>query len=583
MRRLAVLCLFAAAVPGQRAECTGTLRDPDGRPIARATVTFCQDPSQRLGGEPDRVEVRTGDAGTFSAALLPGCFYAVWAVGPAGDDGARWVTGVALDAAAGRGIELAAERRARPHRVAVSGVAGWKRALPPALRTLLGGVFPFGHDVPLARDGTLTLGPWPGHDAVLALVDDKRQVVCQTAMVHAAISEVGFPAARTLEITAVDERDRPLADATVAVLDEWAARRSGSFAAPHPVPGPGPGSQPWRVAGRTDREGRCIVSIPWARHRSDRDVTVAVSKAGHAVEFVGVESGKAIVTETTWREPEAFRVPVATAPPRRVRVVGHQPRGAILAAVERSFEFRHAGGGGQRLYRTRTAIEGNDGAVLALTAPLQTQCFVRLAPAVGPPPRVCFATDWQGPIDLDFAKLTRRTIRVVDTAGAPVPFAHVALAHRHGSDRVFARVHDRCVAGPGGDLEAWLTDDTWDVVVVSGTRYASYRVAPNDDPVVTIELAPAPVARIRVVDEAGAPVAGARLGDHAGWRGEPDDWFLRMFGRSWARAARSDSAGLLTVPLLASELFEVRVVRGGQRSWRTRVRPGTRELRVTLR
>ena len=89
MRLIFAVWLFSSVVLGQRATCTGTLHDPQGQPISDATVTFCQDPSQALGGEADRVEVETTSKGAFSAGLLPGSAYAVWAVGPADEDGKR--------------------------------------------------------------------------------------------------------------------------------------------------------------------------------------------------------------------------------------------------------------------------------------------------------------------------------------------------------------------------------------------------------------------------------------------------------------------------------------------------------------
>src|SRR5262245_47435468 len=99
-RKVAALTagMLTAALGAQRASCSGTLRVAAGAPVAGALVTCVQELSQVFGVDPDRVEAKTDDAGRYSAGLLRGSPYAVWAFrgSPAGDE--RAVTSVSMAA-----------------------------------------------------------------------------------------------------------------------------------------------------------------------------------------------------------------------------------------------------------------------------------------------------------------------------------------------------------------------------------------------------------------------------------------------------------------------------------------------------
>ncbi|MCA8953731.1 MAG: carboxypeptidase regulatory-like domain-containing protein, partial [Planctomycetes bacterium] len=283
MLRTALAAWFLlATLAAQRAPCTGTFTDPTGAPLAAATVTFVQEISQTLGLEGDRVAVETNERGEFTAELLRGSPYAVWAIGPADEHGARWLTGLSLDGAGGKRLALTAERRAAPGRVVLQGVSVWKAHCPPALRVLVGGYYALGHDLPLAGDGPVTFGPVPDRAAVLALVDDKRAVRCYSGMVDdgsetASEPTVAFDPPHSIECEVKTSDGEPVADVVISAVvhrPQWWV----------PEPGPLPCAirdLPTPLA-RTDANGRATVQVRWADAVIHRGVTLIATHPGSA-------------------------------------------------------------------------------------------------------------------------------------------------------------------------------------------------------------------------------------------------------------------------------------------------------------
>ncbi|MCC7065254.1 MAG: carboxypeptidase regulatory-like domain-containing protein [Planctomycetes bacterium] len=574
-------CAFSAAVlaaiaPAQRTPCTGTLRDPTGLPIAEARVTFCQELSQTFGLAPDRAEVKTDAAGAFTAPLLPGSPYVVWAIGPANVSGGRWVTGVSMQAAAGRSLDLVAVRRAAPHAVSLRRVTPWKDHVPPALRVLIDGHYPFDFDRPLRGDCTLQLGPWPGYEVELALVDDKRQVLCSVGPIAEDVGEVAFPELRTVEVAAVDESDAPVEGVEVALRpNDWRP----DYGDCNPLPPLA--SQTWRVVARTDAGGRAVLPLAWGDENRTTNYLFAGASAGHAVSFSGISSGKPMIFDENPGVPN--RLVMTASPPRRVSVRGEGSSSQGWIALLSYSSFRDEGGGGSIGQLISGRLLDAEARFPATNLPKSTHCFVRLAATAGAPTRICIgeSQDEHDPV-VDLSLLTVRTLAVRDAAGQPVPFAQVAIAHRF--DGGYLLEHDRCVADGNGKVELRSSAVTWDIVAVTDAGLGWSRIEP-DDPrkVVPVNLLPLGSAKFRIVDEQGQPVAGARLDKAGPWGDRPDDLLMRETALHLALSQRSDHDGMLVVPMPYGEFREMRIVRGSRKTWRQTVRPGEEVITVELR
>lgn len=559
---LLLVALLPAALPAQRAACTGTLAGLDDRPIAGAEVTFVQEESQTLGAEPDRVAAVTDADGAFTAELLHGSPYVVWAIGPAGDGGERWLTGVTMDAAAGKAIELLADRRAAPAEVELTGVSAWSAHLPTALRVLVDGRYPLAADHPLAGDCTLPLGPWPGHEVLLALVDDKRQPIARSDRVWERDARVAFPAPRELRVEVVDVDDRPVAGARIAVGElPWALASSSCD------PLPGWQWQSFRQSERTDAHGRATVRVP-----AVYDLRLVASDPGHAPSVSGFVSARAFADFERHRDDEApLRFVLRPTEPARLRLAGFDagPPPRVLF-----WPFFRIGRSGFDYLHVPARIEDSvAGGLLPAVSP-GARFFVRLPPtAAAAPPRICSAADVspERRTELDARRLVPRTVRIVDRGGAPVPFAHVAVASLPAEGCV---LHDRCCADARGRVHLLLGRTEWRILATDGARFGAVRIDAADagadadaGPGVRLVLAPRPVAHVRVLDVRGAPIAGARVEDVSSiasyrkgelWRGE--------CARAAILSARSDREGLLRLPVGPRGFGHVIVRHGDRRS-----------------
>jgi hypothetical protein len=107
--------MLAGAIAAQDAATIGTFVDPDGKPIAAATVTFATTPVLLADSfaPAQIVEATTDGDGRFRTRLRTGADYSVWAIGPADATG-RWRSRVTEGIVAGNMIALRAEVERAP-------------------------------------------------------------------------------------------------------------------------------------------------------------------------------------------------------------------------------------------------------------------------------------------------------------------------------------------------------------------------------------------------------------------------------------------------------------------------------------
>jgi len=243
---------------------------------------------------------------------------------------------------AGRRGQVARPRGGAPSRTACGLVAtGDTVEGPRATRPARSDRWPYALDFdrPLRGDCTLQLGPWPGFEVELALVDDKRQVLCSVGPIAEDVGEVAFPELRTVEVAAVDESDAPVEGVEVALRpNDWRP----DYGDCNPLPPLA--SQTWRVVARTDAGGRAVLPLAWGDENRTTNYLFAGTSAGHAVAFSGISAGKPIIAEESSDVPN--RLVMRASPPRRVFIRGDGSRSQGWVALLCNSSFRSEGGGG---------------------------------------------------------------------------------------------------------------------------------------------------------------------------------------------------------------------------------------------
>ncbi|MFT5433637.1 MAG: hypothetical protein ACI9OJ_004343, partial [Myxococcota bacterium] len=508
MRALAILLVTAVVLHAQRAPCSGTFVDLEGQPIAGAVVTFVQEWSQRFGCEPDRVEVETDAAGTFAGELLLGSPYVVWAIGSPNAVGKRWLTGVSMDAAGGKRIELRAVRRAAPGQVELRGVSAWMKHVPPAVRVLVGSYYALGPDRPVGADGTLTLGPWPDVEAVLALVDDKREILCHSSpVVDPALAKaapiVEFLRPRAIECVVVDAEGAPVAGADLEVsvnAPSWWLNAADLL--------PGLYRPVRRHAGRTDAAGKATIYVPWAADPDNRSIHVMATHPDLGASMSGIIGDERFHDLVPAPPDDAllFRLQAGAAQQWVWRGLG--PTGTAHAQMATFFSFNAGRVSGAGDFGVSLAVRDGVSSAHAVSARSVAHVYVRLH-GVGelPPERVAFGAILRGQATVDISALPQVSIAILTTQGVPVPFAHVGIIERTKGHP--QRWHDRCVADARGQLRVRATlGKDWIVLATDGSGFGAVALDPADNANRTkLVLRPMRVAELVVTDIDGVPLA----------------------------------------------------------------------------
>lgn len=172
MRLLSIVLLLATTLIAQnRRVVPGRFLDPDGKPVANATVTAVWTHVAGTGLVPrDVVTTTTNASGRFRLELWPRLAYSVWAVGPAREDGKRISTRSARGFVGGV-VDLNGRAIDAEIRVQYEGLDAWTKHGPFTVRGHLGvrGVGTFERQ--LDENATITLPPAPRDGVVLELLD----------------------------------------------------------------------------------------------------------------------------------------------------------------------------------------------------------------------------------------------------------------------------------------------------------------------------------------------------------------------------------------------------------------------------
>jgi len=513
MRWFAAVVGLAAGALGQARAAIGTFVDPDGAPVAGATVTLATgDPMVFDAFEPpETITATTDERGRVRVLLRTGHAYSAWAC--EGHDVARPSRSAIVEGVvAGELFELRVQERRRLHRVTVDGFVELGEG-PFELRLRCDARHGIEWRVPIDEDGRAELPPLPAGPYVWHIVGaNGRDVVRSGSWLGRKLYP--FPA-KVVRARVVDEQGQPVAGIPV---HRW----SIDFVGHTQEPFSGLRLLPARVpCGVTDADGRVQFEL-----RDQLGFLYAFDDARSAL--VGGEANggpmvDGVFTEPDWQEsPEQTAARVYTLTLRKRPVLrGRLHRGgAPLAGIGLlvNGDIKVVGKGNMQGVTVRRNFE-----VRARTAPDGTFEVPALPLPVG-----SFRVNVEGkarqdrapivlrerqqvgerPLDLDLAKWPVVTFQVLDASKGPPAEARVALWSSPESPPVVL-VPDRA-----GRARAQLELGSWCVLATGdqGARFDVLELQPGPR-ARSLELALEPLATCSGVlrDAAGKPIAGRKF------------------------------------------------------------------------
>ena len=563
------------AVCAQRAPCTGVVHDANGAPLPAARLTFAQEVSQRFGRDLDRVETISDGQGRFSADLVLGSPYVVWAASKPEADGTQWSSAVTMDGVAGRTLELHADRRRAPSRIALTSVSPWSKQVTVFLRVLIGGRYQVGPDLPIPGDIKVPLPPLPDGEANFALVDDKGQVLCWSDVVAEDTQTVAFPVPRLTTCETVDANGDALADVGIRVEGCAAPGAPNAF---DDFPGmfvAAPG-----IVAHSDHDGRRTLLLP-----ANTDTLVVASLRGHGERIAGFIDGRLFVGDHMGDASSPLRFEMGRQAPRTWGISGLGTGLSCRTAFAVSYSFRTltAWGVGEILEpvdfvqgAATTEVFGGNSVVYG-HARMESR-------SDAPPPRV---VSRPGLAPLDLTTLRSHVIQVVDSRGQPVPFAQIAIAMP--GQHFPKRWCDRGVTDADGKLQVLHDDAAWIIVATDGVAVGKLVLQPAEPTTETVlHLLPPRAALLRIRGPDGAPVGDARIRNDES-RGGPSilvhdesAWALDLTIDALQLTARSDGSGLMRIPMRGDDTCSARIGIGALGSEVVTIKAGDEEIAVTL-
>lgn len=514
-----LLLACSAPLAAQDVATIGRFVDPDGKPIAGASVTFATSHPSVLDAlvPPRLVEAVTDASGGFRVRLPQRAEHSLWALGPTEPAG-RWRSEVVEGVVAGSVLVLRAKERSAAARI--------RMTPPPEL-----GPGPFTievcgparhgptHRVPLGADGTATLPELPAGRTALRLFDAGDRPVVGWFWPNG--ERTATAAVRHCAVEVVDENGKPVAGAQVAALVSTSIGGGG-----------------WYSSGRTidtliegpptDAAGRSVVVV------AEHFVAGFVAWTGDRHARLARRQPQEIVDGAL--QPMRPDLPADDVPIRLIArtgpvLHGTLRRGTAPLADRRIVAYvdgvcsRQEGGssassGYSATYRGRTDASGAF-RLPGVARPLQAlhlgiETGDEVPTLLLPRPEVPAE-----PIDIDLDGWPDTTLRL-RTGGALPPAASrfllwPATATHGGAPSVL-------VGERSGQVRARLEPGSWFVFATDGENQAAKVVDVPSGRDLTVELPAVPLAAMagRLVDGEGKPVAGVTFSAN-GYRGDGEE------------------------------------------------------------
>jgi hypothetical protein len=484
----------------QRQPLLGRVVDKDGAPVAAAKVTLVEDDADLAGIDPvDVVEATTDDKGRFVAHALRGVRYTALAIG-AEHDGKAMVARPVPDLACGRVAELQLLQPGERQRGTLPELDRWGGSAALCVHVRFEHCPGYAIEVPIAADasvelpaiaaaGTACLGPRMG--GTIALLDPFAAPRFALRMA-------------TLRVQVIDDKGALIEGARVAVQQKDSPFLTECARSPTAV---------------TNREGRATLTFgTWSddplANPSD-DLVVAATKAGCA------EAGSGWVckfpfVDWSWVAEHAdatVRLVLHDQRPLRAAVTGAAVAGRkvrVLALGNMTADF---GGftGSFFVPRSYEVAIAADGAFAVPELPLSTSDVRLVVPPVDGR-RVVLMPSHSATLNaVDLADCEPLSLQVLDAGRGPAAAAKVILVPFACDGRDLEHAPP-IVLDQAGRVDVLLQHGRWQILAMDDANWAWLEVAEwRADAPITLQLAPMPGMRVRVLGPDGAPVAGARF------------------------------------------------------------------------
>lgn len=511
MRLLSIVLLLATTVIAQnRRVVPGRFLDPDGKPVANATVTAVWTHVAGTGLVPrDVVTTTTNASGRFRLELWPRLAYSVWAVGPAREDGKRISTRSARGFVGGV-VELNGRAIEAKIKVQYEGLDAWKEQGPFTVRGHLSvrGVGTF--EMPLDGTATITLPPAPRDGVILELLDAKGRVFSTSKdWLRQPLRKITIAPPLAVDTVVRDANGAPVAGAKVL-----GRRGSERTAAPDGLLNR-PTVFEWTEAGVTDESGKLRMLLPLANHPLTSGGTSLL--AAEHDNFAGAHAGQTMqnlrIDEVDNDAPKTLQF-ILTAPAAKVVRVhnGKQALSGVRCAVAALWGV-HRGKRYQDFERQFYGVTDATGSHSFATIPAgaaRERLLLAIPNEDGAPtllPTIELAKN--GPTDVDLAKLIATNLVVRSSTGTPAQGAMVVTLPLDSKppDEWVEPLHcdmgGRCIVRAFGRTLAF---------VFNGTQYG-HKILEAGETAATVELqlTAMPEMHFRVVNTREQPIEGAMM------------------------------------------------------------------------
>tara|TARA_R110002072_G_scaffold243682_1_gene402726 strand:- start:40672 stop:42462 length:1791 start_codon:yes stop_codon:yes gene_type:complete len=511
MRLLPILLLLTTAVVAQnRRAVPGRFVDPDGKPVANATVTAVWTSVAGTDFLPrDIVTTTTNASGRFRVELWPTLAYSVWAVGPARADGKR-ISTRSTRGFVGGVVNL--EGRAIPTEIKVQyeGLQAWKDLGPFTVRGHLSrhGVGTF--EMQLDDTATITLPPAPRDGVILELLDNEGRVWTSTKdWLREPLRKITIPPPLTVDAVVRDASGKPVAGARV--LDEGVSEIT---AAPDGLLNR-PSVRSWIEVGVSDESGKVHMQLPRANHPLERWRTSLLA-ATHA-DFAGAQAGQTMqnlrIDAVNEEAVKVLQFNLTALGPQIVRVHNNeQPLSGVRCAVaaqwgvQRDNRYQDF----ERQFYGMTDATGSCSFAAIPAKAGRRRLLLAIPNKDGAPtllPTIDLVED--GPTDVDLAKLVTTNLVVRSASGTPALGAMVVTLPLDSAppDEWVEPLH--CDMGGRAVVRAFGRTLAF---VFNGIEYG-HKILDTGVGAATVELQLKPMLemQIRIVDARGEPAEGAMM------------------------------------------------------------------------
>ncbi|MEC7584596.1 MAG: hypothetical protein VYE77_09775 [Planctomycetota bacterium] len=547
----------------------GQFLDPEGTPIAEAEVTVAWNPDGVAAlGPAGSATGRTSKRGYFAVRAPVSTILAVWALGPADEDGKAWVSQPAEAAIGVQRFEIRAnKRRGSARTVTVEGLDAWAELAPFRLQLHPCPFVDLTEELPIDENHQLEMPLLPAKNSKYVVLTRDGQPL-SLGSVPSTGSSIRVHDPHRIQIASLDPDGKPVAGVTirhrVGFLHQF--NRGELDTTPRSL---------WRVVGETDDAGRCEVVLTLRRDPYEegygRNIILRGSKAGYADSHSGREadfwfSNGIKLTEDETNQPLTVLMAKTEFLEGRFSLPAPQrPDRAHLSWTSKIQD------GDNRWYHLplaqRIAVDADGSFGLQGLPPDATNIRIQIPPAQWTEgsdrillPIALPASKGRPEAGWDPATnaLRRIDFQATHADGTPGQGATALLAPSDWTGRRDSPdLHIALDMQGRGSALVPENNSKWILAIIQPSGYAAKILGPEDSNI-QLQIEPLDELRGRVIDNEGQPVAGVRVDVHSfseRHNGNDAEQRLQDVVAQWAQhsyiATTTDEQGMFVMRFLA--------------------------------